>query len=68
MEFNFKSPGHITTKFNRVVIMGEEFEINMFEEVSHLPLGPPQLSSLHHPAVSSSHKISCDETTGYDIA
>ena len=30
MEFNFINPGHITTTFDTVVIMGEEFEINMF--------------------------------------
>ncbi len=36
-EFNFMKPVHITTKFDTVVIMGEEFEVNMFEEVSHLP-------------------------------
>ncbi len=35
--FNFIKPGHITTKFDAVVIMGEEFGVNMFEEVSHLP-------------------------------
>ncbi len=43
-EFNFINPGHIITKFDMVVIMWEEFEINMFEEVTHLPLGPPHPS------------------------
>ncbi len=37
MEFNFINPGHITMKFDTIVIMGEEFETNIFEEVSHLP-------------------------------
>ncbi len=30
MEFNFINPGYITTKSDTVVIMGEEFETNMF--------------------------------------
>ncbi len=38
MEFNFINPGHITATFDTVAIMGEEFEINMFGEVSHLSL------------------------------
>ncbi len=42
MEFNFINPGHITTAFDTVAIMGEEFEINMFGEVSHLSLGQSQ--------------------------
>ncbi len=45
MEFIFINPGHITTKFDTLVIMGEEFKINMFEEVRHLPLGPPHALS-----------------------
>ncbi len=36
MEFNFINPGHITTTYDTVAIMGQEFEINMFGEVSHL--------------------------------
>ncbi len=64
MEFNFKSPDHTTTKFDTVVIVGEEFEINMFEEVSHLRLGPPHARPLpHQQLVSSSHKNGRDETT-----
>ncbi len=59
MEFNFINPGHITTEFNAVVIMREECEINMFGEVSYLPLGPPPAPS----PVSSSHKNSHHETT-----
>ena len=34
MEVNFINPGRTTTKFDTVVILGEEFEINMFEDVS----------------------------------
>ena len=34
-ELNYTNSGYITTEFDTVVIMGEEFEINMFE-VSHL--------------------------------
>ncbi len=30
MEFNFINPGHITTTFDTVAIMVEEFEINVF--------------------------------------
>ncbi len=62
MEFNFINPGHITTTFDTVPIMGEEFEINMFGEVSLLSLGRSQALS-HQPPVSSSHKNSRDETT-----
>ena len=52
-------------KFDSVVIMGEEFVINMSGEVSHLPLyvGPLQALFPHQPPVSSSHKNSGDETT-----
>ena len=32
MEFNFINPGRITTKFETVVIMRDEFEIKMFED------------------------------------
>ncbi len=45
MEFNFIKQGHATTNFDTVVIVGEEFKINMIEEVSHLPLGPPHALS-----------------------
>ncbi len=54
MEFNFINPGHITTTFDKGAIMGEEFEINMFVEVSHLSLGrsqalsPISRRSVHH--------------------
>ncbi len=63
MEFNFINPGHITTTFETVAIMGEEFEINMFGDVSHLSLGRSQALSPHRPPVSSSHKNSRDKTT-----
>ncbi len=40
MKFNFIDPALIS---EQSLIMEEEFEINMFEEDSHLPLlGPPQ--------------------------
>ncbi len=45
MEFNFINAGHITTTFDAIAIMGEEFEINMFGEVSHLSLGRSQAPS-----------------------
>ncbi len=52
--------------------MGEEFEINMFGEVSHLPLGLTQARFPHQPPVSLSHKNSGRrdkttmwQTTGY---
>ncbi len=32
----------MTMKFDTIVFMGEEFKINMFEEVSHSPIGKPQ--------------------------
>ena len=70
MEFNFTNPGHITTKVDKIVIIGDEFEINMFGEVSHLPLGPPQAlspisrRSVRHTKLAMT-KRQCDETTGY---
>ncbi len=52
----------ITTKFDTVIIIGEVFEINMFQEVTHIPR--PTTSPLpHQPPVSLSHKHSRDETT-----
>ena len=46
-EFNLINPAHITMKFARtVVIMRKGFEINTFEEVTHLRAGPPQPLSL----------------------
>ena len=78
MEFNFINPDHITTKFdtvvfvyfkffshNYLVIMGEEFEINMFGKVSNLPWVHHKPSLHHQLPASSSHKNSRDETTGY---
>ncbi len=72
MEFNFINPGHITTTFDTVAIMGEEFEINMFGEVSNLSLGPPQaLPPISHRSVRHTKivmtKRPCDEMTGYDF-
>ncbi len=70
MEFNFINPGHITMKSDTVVIMGEQFETNMFGEVSYLPLGPPQAlypisrRSVHHTKIAVT-KRPCDKTTGY---
>ncbi len=70
MEFNFINPGHITTTFDTVPIMGEEFEINMFGEVSHLSLGRSQaLSPISRRSVRHTKivvtKRPCDEMTGY---
>ncbi len=72
MEFNFINPGHITTTFDTVGIMGEEFEINMFGEVSHLSLGRSQaLSPISRRSVRHTKivvtKRPCDEMTGYQI-
>ncbi len=68
MEFNFINPGHITTTFNTVAIMGEEFEMNMFGEVSHLSrsqaLSPISRRSVRHTRIVVT-KRPCDETTGY---
>ncbi len=72
MEFNFINPDHIATTFDTVAIMGEEFEINMFGEVSHLSLGRSQaLSPFSHRSVRHTKivvtKRPCDEMTGYHI-
>ncbi len=70
MEFNFINPGHITTTFDRVAIMGEEFKINMFGEVSHLSIGRSQALSpisrwsVHHTKIVMT-KRPCAEMTGY---
>ncbi len=66
MEFNFINPLHITTTFDTVAIMGEEFEINMFGEVSHLSLGLSPISrrSVRHTKIVVT-KRPCDEMTGY---
>ncbi len=68
MEFNFINPGHITMTFNTVAIMGEEFEINMFGEVSHLSrsqaLSPISHRSVRHTKIVVT-KRACDEMTGY---
>ncbi len=71
MEYNFINPDHdIPTKFDTIVIMGEEFETNMFEEVSHLALGPPQAlspirrRSVRHTKIAMTKQL-CDEMTGY---
>ncbi len=72
MEFNFINPGHITRTFDTVAIMGEEFEINMFGEVSHLSLGrsqalsPISRRSVHHIKIVVT-KRPCDEMTGYPL-
>ncbi len=58
-EFNFINPSHITTKFDAVVILGEGFEINMFEYVSLLPMS----TTCPLPHVVSSHRNSGDEMT-----
>ncbi len=39
---NFINPAHITIKFDTVINMGEGFEINLFEGVTHFSPGPPQ--------------------------
>ncbi len=71
MEFNFINPGHITTTLDTVAIMGEEFEINMFGEVSHLSLGRSHLPlslisrwSVRHTKIVVT-KRPCDEMTEY---
>ncbi len=70
MEFNFINPGHITTTFDTVAIMGEDVEINMFGEVSHLSLGrsqalsPISRRSVRHKKIVVT-KRPCDEMTGY---
>ncbi len=70
MEFNFIDPGHITTKFDAAVIMWEEFEINMFGEVSYLTLGRSQATSpisrrsVRHTKIAVTKRL-CDKTTGY---
>ncbi len=70
MEFNFRNPGHITTSFDTLAIMGEEFEINMFGEVGHLSLGRSQaLSPISRRSVRHTKivvtKRPCHEMTGY---
>ncbi len=66
--FNFINPGHITTTFDTVAIMGEEFEINMFGEVGHLSLGrsqdlsPISCRSVRHTKILVT-KRPCDEMT-----
>ncbi len=72
MEFNFINPGHITTTFHTVAIMGEECEIKLFGEVSHLSLGRSQtLSPISRRSVRHTKilvtKRPCDEMTGYPI-
>ncbi len=69
MEFNFINPGHITTTFDAVAIMGEEFEINVFGEVSYLSIGRSQaLSPISRRSVRHTKifvtKRPCDEMTG----
>ncbi len=49
-------------KFDTVVITGERFEINMFEESLIYPQADHN-PSLHQPPVSSSHRNSGDEMT-----
>ncbi len=63
MQFNFINPGHITTTFDTVAIMREEFEINMFGAGQSFI--PRSITSPlpHQPPVSSSHENSRDETT-----
>ncbi len=56
--------------FDTVAIMGEEFEINMLGEVSHLSLGrsralsPISRRSVRHAKIVVT-KRPCDEITGY---
>ena len=41
-QFDFKNPAYITVKLDTVVIMGDRFEINMFEYATHFSPGLPQ--------------------------
>ncbi len=53
MEFNFINLAHITMRSDTVVIMGEGFEINMFEDVPHFSSGPRPITTSPSPQPST---------------